>query len=553
MNRDPSRLRSARLFALPLATLTVVLAVTLLARMELLQVLAEMDARRATDARITSIKPLQDVMSGVSSPLDLIRSQAGRNEPLSTMASEWRARVPFVHDVGYARHVVNGGQEAWVVEFLDSREDSTLHHTGQDLAGDPVQALAVRMARETAIPTSTPLISGAGPGVFVYFQPVYKNVRRPEDPAEQEAALLGMTFATVDPAAAYEKARTSFSPLLTWRLQAPEEPVIKREPLRRTVSQGLKGYQWNIYCEPSATFYDVPQYRLPRQLLIGGLLFGFGLAAWQFKQRKGLDKLIARRTQELTAANERLETALAREQEVSELKSSFISTVSHEFRTPLGVILSSNGILKNYLDRLSPEKRAEHFEAIGKSVARMTEMVEDVLLFSRAEANRLDFTPRAVDPSAFLRLIVDEVRSATEQKCVIDLKAPGLPGKIMADEKLLRPILRNLLENAVKYSPQGSVVRLSGETKDASLAFEIADQGIGIPQADLARLGQAFIRARNAQDFKGTGLGLAIVQRCVARHGGTLHIDSQEGHGTTVRVELPFTQPPVEDDTLSSP
>ena len=116
----------------------------------------------------------------------------------------------------------------------------------------------------------------------------------------------------------------------------------------------------------------------------------------------------------------------------------------------------------------------------------------------------------------------------------------------MADEKLLRPILRNLLENAVKYSAAGSPVTLTLSAPQDRLVFEIADHGIGIPKASLDRLGEAFVRAANAENIKGTGLGLAIVQRCVRRHNGSMKVDSTEGQGTTVRIELPYVLPPSE-------
>ncbi|MDB6140593.1 MAG: domain S-box [Verrucomicrobiaceae bacterium] len=537
MKQQTTWLKSARFLAMPLAMFAVVTAVTLLTLTQLLQILRDADLVRFNDELGRMAKPLEDAVKRIGEPVESIRKQAVLgNTPAAP--EEWRQRAPFVFDFGYARRVKKGGKEAFVVEYIDSRQPDSRFHVGDDLASVPALLEGIEKARKSTRPDASPYFEAYGRRCTLFVSPGYKDDNRPHSDAEAEERFVGIAFAVTDTAKLFEIASQDFSKLLVYKVLEDGEPRV-HEPMKRTSNRGLNGYTFHIRCEPGPSFYQAPQHRLPNIQLVGGLVLALLLSAWQLRQRFALDRVIATRTAELVKANERLEGALAREQEVSELKSNFISTVSHEFRTPLGVILSSNGILKNYLDRLPAASRAEHFHAIDKAVSRMTEMVEDVLLFSRAEANRLEFNPRPMNPGGFSRLIVDEVNSATEQKCVIEKLNSELPETMVADEKLLRPILRNLLENAVKYSPPGGMVKFTTGMQAGRLIFEIADQGIGIPQADQAGLGEAFARAKNAQDIKGTGLGLAIVQRCVQKHGGTLRIDSTEGEGTTFHVELP--------------
>ena len=232
--------------------------------------------------------------------------------------------------------------------------------------------------------------------------------------------------------------------------------------------------------------------------------------------------------------------ALAREKELGELKSNFVSMVSHEFRTPLEVILSSGEILERYLDRLKPEQRQEHLQAIHKNVRRMAALMEEVLLLTKVDAGKMEFKPVAVDLPGFCRRLVDEILSATSYRCPIHFVAEDLPATCQADEGLLRHIFLNLLSNAVKYSPEGAPVRFTVKAQLGQALFRIEDRGLGIPAADQARLFQSFYRGKNVEHLSGTGLGLVIVKRCVQLHGGKIHFQSAEGASTTFSVWLPL-------------
>jgi signal transduction histidine kinase len=231
--------------------------------------------------------------------------------------------------------------------------------------------------------------------------------------------------------------------------------------------------------------------------------------------------------------------SLAREKELSALKSNFVSMVSHEFRTPLGVIMSSSEILEAYFDELSAEQRVEHLESIKKNTRRMADLMEEVLLLSRVEAGRLSLDPQRIDLAVFCRRLVDEVLSATHRRCPIEVTLDTTEGDTFADERLLRHILNNLLTNAVKYSPEGVAVQFFMTRMATRVRFLVVDHGIGIPEQDQRWIFHAFQRGRNVGNIPGTGLGLVIVKRCVELHRGAIQIDSAVGRGTKVEVEVP--------------
>jgi signal transduction histidine kinase len=260
-----------------------------------------------------------------------------------------------------------------------------------------------------------------------------------------------------------------------------------------------------------------------------------------------LERRVADRTAELTEANRRLDERreealrlLARERELSELKSDFVSLVSHEFRTPLEVIMSSADNLQRYHERLVPAQRDDLLGTINKSVRRMAGMMEEVLVLGRLETDGMTFRPAPFELRNFCQRVCDELESATGKRGVIALRCDMVPGHGVGDESVLRHIFTNLLSNALKYSPADGRVEFTIERDHASAVFRIADHGCGIPEPDQKRLFQAFHRGSNVRQIPGTGLGLLIVRRCVDLHGGTIAFESAEGRGTTFTVRLPL-------------
>ena len=240
-------------------------------------------------------------------------------------------------------------------------------------------------------------------------------------------------------------------------------------------------------------------------------------------------------------AERALTSALEHERELSQLKSGFVSMVSHEFRTPLGIIQSSAEILDDYLDQLEPAERREQLHSIIKNSRRMAGLMEEVLVLGRLDAGRMHFQPAPLDLAALCRRLVDEVLSTTDAQCPIGFHTADLPAEVHADERLLRHILLNLLTNAVKYSEPGQPVAFRACAEAGGIGFTVEDHGIGIPDAEQAELFKAFHRGSNVGQRQGTGLGLVIVKRCVELHGGEIRIASGTGKGTTVKVLLPLS------------
>ncbi len=241
--------------------------------------------------------------------------------------------------------------------------------------------------------------------------------------------------------------------------------------------------------------------------------------------------------------------ALQVERELNELKSKFVSIVSHEFRTPLTVLRTSIEILEKYGHLATEEKKQTYFQRIRSAITNMTQLLEDVLVVGRAEAGKLDFKPCPVDLNTFCKEIYEEIQHGVGMDHNIEFQVYGEFPSIQLDPNLLRPILTNLLSNAVKYSEKGSQISFLVRQEKSHLVFIVSDQGIGIPTEDQPHLFELFHRASNVDTIRGTGLGLAIVQQCVTRHHGHVHFESYENEGTTFYVKLPMHRVP-EDGIL---
>jgi PAS domain S-box-containing protein len=243
-------------------------------------------------------------------------------------------------------------------------------------------------------------------------------------------------------------------------------------------------------------------------------------------------------TQRKRAEEELLKT-LEREKELGQLKSNFVSMVSHEFRTPLGIIQSSAELLRDFYQKMPADEREEQLESITRNTRRMAGMMEGILALSRLEAGKLQFQPTALDLTTFCRRVLDEVLSATNRRCPVELLLGPVPAEAQADERLLGHIFTNLLSNAVKYSEPGATVYFEVDRVGPDAVCIVRDHGIGIPEEDQQHLFKAFHRGSNVGTRPGTGLGLLLVKRCGDLHGGTMQLNSKIGEGTTVTVRLP--------------
>ncbi len=237
-----------------------------------------------------------------------------------------------------------------------------------------------------------------------------------------------------------------------------------------------------------------------------------------------------------------MQRALAKEKELSDLKSRFVNMASHEFRTPLTTILFSAELIQKYGCRWTQEKKDRHFWKIQTSVNQMTQLLNDVLLIGQSEVGKLEFTPKFIDLHQFCLDLVEEMQNTTDKHQIIFATPPFDWTWANMDEKLLRHIFTNLLANAIKYTPQGGDIDFELTCQQDRAIFRLRDSGIGIPKSDRAKLFDAFHRASNVGTIPGTGLGLAIVKSSVDLHGGSITIETEVDTGTTFEVVLPLSE-----------
>ena len=218
---------------------------------------------------------------------------------------------------------------------------------------------------------------------------------------------------------------------------------------------------------------------------------------------------------------------------------------SHEFRTPLAIISSSSGILQEFGDRLNEERKQEHLQTIQNTIKHITQILDDVLMINRAEGNKIELYLEAADIIDFCRYLIQETAANHSQYSInfsVDLgeKITAESLIIQFDKKLLQQVITNLLNNAIKYSPNHNLVNFNLTKVDDQIIFKISDHGIGIPETDQVKLFESFHRASNVGNIAGTGLGLSIVKQCVDLHRGRISVESQIGKGTTMTVSIPY-------------
>lgn len=267
-----------------------------------------------------------------------------------------------------------------------------------------------------------------------------------------------------------------------------------------------------------------------------GILLGFQAVAQDITERK--------------RAEEETIKALQKEKELSELRSRFVSMVSHEFRNPLSSIISAADLLEYYIETASTEKKLQYIERIQNASTTMNELLEDVLVIGRHEANKVVFQPTEINLIEFGQKIIKQIEFSLNRanqiifkyQAYLDSDKDELNHNICGffDEKLLRQILSNLLSNAIKYSANNALIYLDLIGRDSEVIFMVKDSGIGIPSDDLPHLFESFHRCQNVGMISGTGLGLTIVKRSVDMHGGQIFVESEVGVGTTFTVTLPL-------------
>lgn len=235
---------------------------------------------------------------------------------------------------------------------------------------------------------------------------------------------------------------------------------------------------------------------------------------------------------------ETLQHKLAQQKEISDLKVQFFSMVSHEFRTPLSVILGSVQLLISGNSKWEEERRLKNLDRIQSAAKSMQHLFTDVLTLTRAESGKLECDPETIDLESFCLNLVGDLEVSTNASHVILFQTHGELTHAYLDERLLYSVLSNLLSNAIKYSTPGSKVLLKLNGTQERIKFQVQDEGIGIAIEDQAKLFEPFYRGQNSSYAAGTGLGLSVVKKCVEVQNGTIAVQSQKKQGTIVTVEF---------------
>ncbi|APG59126.1 PAS domain-containing sensor histidine kinase [Christiangramia salexigens] len=239
-------------------------------------------------------------------------------------------------------------------------------------------------------------------------------------------------------------------------------------------------------------------------------------------------------------AEKKIKNALQKEKELNELKTKFLSLVSHEFKTPLSGILTSATLAEKYIKDEQQDKRQKHLGTIRNKVHYLNNILNDFLSIERLDSGRGQYKYSNFS----LKKLVNEVvynanitlKEGQEIKYTNDIEDIDL----YQDEKIIELILSNLLGNAIKYSPENTLIQFRIKLDSENVVFEIEDEGMGIPKKDQKHIFERYFRAENALLDQGTGIGLNIAKTHLENLGGSIKFESQENKGTVFTVAIPM-------------
>lgn len=248
-----------------------------------------------------------------------------------------------------------------------------------------------------------------------------------------------------------------------------------------------------------------------------------------------------------------LEASLANERQLNQLKSQFIETASHEFRTPLAAIQSSVDLIEHYVGREAETSSTptirRHLAVIADKITALESLLRDTLTLSKIDAGKIELQLEWTDLVSFSRSLFESTYGQTlAPQRPVHLEVEGTPAAVKVDRKLLGHVLTNLLDNGLKFSRLSPRLTLQFDPNVVKLA--VSDSGIGIPASEQAYIFSKFFRATNANHIQGMGLGLAICEQYVGLLQGQIELVSTEGMGTTFTVVLPYTQRPSSEKLI---
>jgi PAS domain S-box-containing protein len=262
------------------------------------------------------------------------------------------------------------------------------------------------------------------------------------------------------------------------------------------------------------------------------------------KLNENLEKEVINRTnalvetlKSLEKSKEDLEVALNKEKDLGELKSRFVSMASHEFRTPLTTIQSAASLIEKYQRTQDQEKRERHTHRIKAAVGNLTDILEEFLSVGKLEEGRVETQMGLFNLQDLVKECLFDLKSITKNRQIIEFTING-DDELYLDKSLLRKIIINLCSNALKFSPENSVISLVVDNQIDTFVLKVIDRGIGISNEDKKNLFERFFRGANVTNIQGTGLGLHIVARYAELLNGKVSVESQLNVGTTFTVSI---------------
>ena len=331
-------------------------------------------------------------------------------------------------------------------------------------------------------------------------------------------------------------------------------------------AQQIKGYtEAEIIGKPISVFYTEednrsgePLHNLQKALKDGryesfglrkrkdGSVFYADVVLTPFYDEGGTLKGFIKITRDITVqkkTEENMLKTLAREIELNEMKSRFVTLASHEFKTPLSVILSSVSLIEKYPETDMQDQRVRHIHRIKSNVNNLKQILNEFLSLEKLEGGIVKNHPVEANLQNLVGDMIRNMAESCRENQEIRLIFIGTPRPVQVDTHLLQNVLNNLLSNAIKYSPECSSVNCTIEYGSAEVEIHIIDQGIGIPPDEQNQLFQRFFRATNTSGISGTGLGLSIVKKYLDLMGGSIRMTSAPGIGSTFTVSFPDSPP----------
>jgi PAS domain S-box-containing protein len=245
-----------------------------------------------------------------------------------------------------------------------------------------------------------------------------------------------------------------------------------------------------------------------------------------------------RMSQNLQSAKEELSKAFLQEQDISEMKSRFISMITHEFRTPLTIILSSAYMMEQFYRTGNEKKLLKHLEKIRISSSNLSQLIERTITLSKSEAGVIKTVPELFDLIDFMNNMMREIALFDKNKHKVSFDTDSKSIEVFTDPNLLITVFNNIISNALKYTDEKKGVSISVKDGESYVLIEISDEGIGIPEEEIKRIFQPFHRCSNVGERYGSGLGLSIVIKFLEYLKSDISINSKPYSGTTVSINL---------------